>query len=232
MKAVLIGGSYKEIEIAKEIVEFIKINQTTEKIISFIAADFEDFDANKNFSNKLINLFEQQSLFFEKIHIIDSLKSKSEMISNLKESNIIFLLGGDTLKQIDYINKFSLKKYIKMNDKIIIGISAGAINLSDRVVLAKDEDDNIPKLSIYDGLGITNINIEPHCDFKNAKHFVELEEASLYSPIILMNEDCFIIVNDDEYKYFGSYVILDKKNLFYNNKKCTLSFFLKEIDYD
>lgn len=232
MKAVLISGSYKKLEIAKEIVEFIKINQTTEKIISFIAADFEDFESNKKFSSKLISLFEQQSLFFQKIHIIDSSKSKSEMISNLKESNVIFLLGGDTLKQIDYINKFSLKKYIKMDDKIILGISAGAINLSNRVVLAKDEDDNIPNLSIYEGIGITNINIEPHCDFKNTKHFSELEEASLYSPIILMNDDCFIIINDDQYKYFGSYIILDKKKLFYNNKKCDLSFFLKEINYD
>lgn len=232
MKAVLISGSYKEIKIEKEIIEFIKINIKNEKIISFIASDFEDYEFNKKFVNKLINLFEQQSLFFEKVHIIDSIKSKSEMIMNLKESNTIFLLGGDTLKQIDSINDFSLKKYIKKNDKIILGISAGAINLAKRVVLAKDEEDNIPQLSIYEGLGITDINIEPHCDFRNKKHFSELEEASLYSPIIVMNDDCFIIYNNGQYRYFGSYIILDKKNIFYNNKKCSLDYFLEEINYD
>lgn len=232
MKAVLISGSYKEIRIEQEIVNFIKKYSTKEKNISFIASDFEDYEFNKKFVDKLVNAFKQKSLLFDKINIIDLQKNQTDMISSLKESNLIFLLGGDTLKQIDYINKFSLTKIINDDKKIILGISAGAINLSNEVVLAKDEDDNIPELSIYRGIGISNINIEPHCDFNNKKHIIEIEEASLYSPIILMNEDCFIIIDDDKYQYFGSYIIMDKKELFYKNQKCTLEFFLKEINYD
>lgn len=232
MKAILISGSYKGISIPKEAIEFIEKNLDNNKVISFIASDFEDNEGTKKFVDKLIKLFKEYSMIFDEIHIIDSLKTKTEMHSNLEDSNLIFLLGGDTLKQIKYIEKYSLKELIKKEDKIILGISAGAINLSSKVILAKDESDNIPALSIYEGIGISNINIEPHCDFKNKKHFLELEEASLYSPILLMNDDCFIIIEDENYNYYGSYIILDKKELFFKNKKYTLDKFLMEINYD
>lgn len=231
MKTILISGSYKGLNLPKEIIEFIKKNIKDQKIISFIASDFEDNEGTKKFVDELVNLFEEHSVNFEKVHVIDSSKTQYEMHLNLEESNLIFLLGGDTLKQIKYIEKYSLKGLIKQENKIILGISAGAINLSSKVVLAKDELDNIPELSIYEGIGISNINIEPHCDFKNKKHFLELEEASMYSPILLMNDDCFIIIEDDKYKYYGSYIILDKKMLFYKNKKFSLDKFLKQINY-
>lgn len=232
MKAVLISGSYKGLSIPKEVVKFINKHIKQKKCISFIASDFKDYEGNKKFANKLVNLFEDQSIIFEKVNIIDCLKTKEEMHSNLIESNIVFLLGGDTLKQIDFINKFYLKELIKKEDKMVLGISAGAINLAKNVVLAKDESDNIPELSIYEGIGITEINIEPHCEFRNKKHFEELEEASLYSKILLMNDDCFIIIEDNKYNYYGSYIILDKKNIYFNNKKTTIEEFLSEINYD
>lgn len=231
MKAILISGSYKGLSIPKEAIKFIEKNIKDNKVISFIASDFEDNEGTKKFVDKLVNLFKEHSVNFEKVHVIDSSKTQYEMHLNLEESNLVFLLGGDTLKQIKYIEKYSLKELIKKEDKIILGISAGAINLSSKVVLAKDELDNIPELSIYEGIGISNINIEPHCDFKNKKHFLELEEASMYSPILLMNDDCFIIIEDDKYKYYGSYIILDKKMLFYKNKKFSLDKFLKQINY-
>ena len=48
-------------------------------------------------------------------------------------------------------NYLYLKKYINDVNKIVIGISAGAINMAEKVVLAKDVEDNIPNLSIYKG---------------------------------------------------------------------------------
>ena len=129
MKTILISGSYKGLNLPKEIIEFIKKNIKDQKIISFIASDFEDNEGTKKFVDELVNLFEEHSVNFEKVHVIDSSKTQYEMHLNLEESNLIFLLGGDTLKQIKYIEKYSLKGLIKQENKIILGISAGAINL-------------------------------------------------------------------------------------------------------
>ena len=151
------------------------------------------------------------------------------MINNIKDSNIIFLLGGDTLKQIKSIKYYSLIKYIKNETKIIVGISSGAINMAERVVLAKDIEDNIPNLSIYKGIGITNINIEPHCDFNNKIHWKDLEEASLYTNLIIMHDDSYIIIDGNIIKYYGHYIEMKNKNISYNNQVIQLEEFLKNI---
>lgn len=232
MKAVLISGSLKKLEIYDKIISFINENIKEEKIISFVASTFDEYNNNDYFVNKLVHLFNEKNIFFDKVNIIDSRISNLDMKVKINNSNIIFLLGGDTLKQIDYINKYDLKDVIKNNNKIIIGISAGAINMATKVVLAKDEEDNISELSLYDGVGITDINIEPHCNFNSHNHWQELCEASNYSKIVVMNDDCFVIINDNEINYYGTYLFLNKGKIEYNGHECSLKEFLKEIDND
>ena len=232
MKAVLISGSFKKIEIPQNIINFINNKIQTTKKISFIAASFNDYEKNDKFVNKLLNAFEDKKIYFDNISIIDSRTKKNEMINNIKNSNIIFILGGDTLKQIKSIKNYGLKKHISDNNKIIIGISAGAINMAKQVVLAKDIEDNIPNLSIYKGLGITNINIEPHCDFNNKVHWQDLLEASMYTNLVVMHDDSYIIIDDDNIKYYGHYLTLKKGKVYYNSNECSLERFVKEIIND
>lgn len=86
-----------------------------------------------------------------------------------------------------------------------MGLSAGAINCAKRVVLAKDESDNIPELSIYSGLGLVDINIEPHLDLTREKHLQEILEAAKHTEIIGLYDNSFIRVDGTEYQIFGPY---------------------------
>ena len=226
------SGSYKKIEIYHEIIDFIKSYFNSEISITFISANFDNYDENERYVNKLIKSFNAKKLHFDKVCIIDNRMTNNDMIESIKNSNIVFILGGDTLAQIKNINKYNLKKYINDESKIIIGMSAGAINMAKKVILASDVEDNIPDLSIYDGIGITDINIEPHCDFKNSNHWKELEKASFYGEIIVMNEDCYIIVDGDKMSFYGAYLKLKKSQIFYNGKKSTLINFIRDIEYD
>lgn len=232
MKYVLMSGSYKEIVIPNEVIDFIESYFNNKKNITFISASFDHYDENDHYVDKLIKSFDKKKLHFDKVDIIDNRMTSNDMIESIKKSNIIFILGGDTLAQIKNINKYNLKKYINDESKIIIGMSAGAINMAKRVVLAKDVEDNIPDLSIYEGIGITDINIEPHCDFKNSNHWKELEKASSYSEIIVMNEDCYIIADNNKMSFYGAYLKLKNSQIIYNGKKSTLINFIKDIEYD
>ena len=227
MKAVLMSGSYKKIEIEKNIIDFIIKNTKEKRNICFIAADFNDYILTDKLTNKLLIAFEENKLKFNYNYIVDKRIKKQEMINYIKNSDIVFLLGGDTLKQIQAIKNYGLTKYIK-EKSIIIGISAGAINMAKTVVLAKDIEDNIPNMSIYKGIGISNINIEPHCDFENKEHLQDLIEASFVNEIILMTDNAYIIIDEKKYKYYGKYCILNKGKIFYNNKLTTIEKFLKE----
>ena len=224
MKYVLMSGSYTKMEIYQNIIDFLNKDK---KIISFVCCEFDSYEENDHFVDKLIKLFCEKNFKFDNTYVIDNRLTNEEMIDNINKSSIIFMLGGDTLEQIKNINKYDLKESIT-NNKIVIGMSAGAINMAKKVVLAKDPDDNILELSIYEGLGLTDINIEPHCDFSNKEHWKELEKASEINEIVVMNDDAYIIC-DDDISYYGTYLILKNKEIFVDNKKVSLEYFIEDV---
>lgn len=117
----------------------------------------------------------------------------------LKTSDVVFLMGGSPYLQMEGINKYGLKEYIK-NIPLVIGVSAGSMNQSKRVVY---EDENNKKLYDYEGLGLTNFNIYPHFDFKNIELLKESFRVSEVICLDCLPEDSFIKVNDGTIKYYG-----------------------------
>ena len=232
MNYVLMSGSFTRMEIYQKIINFLNKHLLNNKNIAFITADFNDYSSNDKYIKIIIKLFNDKKFMFSSVYTIDNRIDSNMMKKYIKDSNIIFLLGGDTLKQIKFINKYKLKNIIKEKNKVVIGMSAGAINMAKTVVLARDIDDGIPNLSIYKGIGITDINIEPHCDFRNEEHWKDIEEASFYSDIMVMNDDCYVIVDNDIINYYGSYVKMTNSSIYYKNNKCILEDFLREINYD
>lgn len=232
MNYVLMSGSFTRMEIYQPIINFLNNHSLNNKTIAFVTADFNDYSSNDKYIKKIIKLFNDKKFTFSFVYTIDNRIDSNMMKKYIKDSDIVFLLGGDTLKQIKYINKYKLKNIIKEKNKVVIGMSAGAINMAKTVVLARDIDDGIPNLSIYKGIGITDINIEPHCDFRNEEHWKDIEEASFYSDIIVMKDDCYVIVDNDIINYYGSYVKMTNSSIYYKNNKCILEDFLREINYD
>ena len=60
-----------------------------------------------------------------------------------------------------------LKETIKTSKGIVIGISAGAINLGIDSLCSKDLDDGVEKTILYKGIGRIPYTIEPHFDINN-----------------------------------------------------------------
>ena len=101
------------------------------------------------------------------ITVLNDTMTKEEMFRSIENADIIFLMGGDTLKQNDFLMKNDLKPIIKTFKKVVIGISAGAINLSNISLCSKDEEDGVEKTITYEGIGRINYTIEPHFDIDN-----------------------------------------------------------------
>lgn len=228
-KIFMISGSFRSLEFPEDISFYLKKYFNDKMVITFIPAEFENELENEKFANKLLKCFEDINIFFTKVSLITSKMTRQRMKEIINESDIVFLLGGDTLKQNDYLNEYNLKPFIR-NKQIIIGISAGAINMAKKVVLAKDVEDNIPELSIYDGIGLCDINIEPHCDFNNEEHLRDLKEASMANKIVVMHDNASILIDDEKIKYFGDYLILDKGTFYHNKVKISIEEFREMIN--
>ena len=166
-----------------DFINCIKEYYTNEGSFVFIASDFSTHSKNDKNIDIFLNMFKSNGIIFKETHVIDNRISKKEAKEYIEKAEVVWLSGGNTLNQIKEIKEYDLIEALQTREKITIGMSAGSINMAKRVVLAKDINDNIPELSIYDGIGLVNINIEPHLDPTDEEHNKDIYEASKSSTI-------------------------------------------------
>lgn len=175
------------------------------------------FVASNEFNNEVTDVYANvtfesfnMTLPFENYYILDS---RTENIADelIQKADLIFLCGGHVPTQNKFFRNINLKEKIKNTDALIIGVSAGAMNMADTVYCPPElEGEAIdPKFNkVYKGLGLTDINVFPHYD--------ELKD-DLVDGIHVINE----IVIPDSFTYDiyainnGSYILIDDKNNLY-----------------
>lgn len=199
MTNILFSGIDKENGFNEEQSECLNESIKSQSTITFIASDFTNTVKSKDVSNKMVTFFEKIGVNFKCVNLIDVNISIKEAHEILKTSDIVFLMGGSPYLQMEGINKYGLKEYIK-NIPLVIGVSAGSMNQSKRVVY---EEENNMKLYDYEGLGLINFNIYPHFDFKNIELLKESFRVSEVICLDCLPEDSFIKVNDGYIKYYG-----------------------------
>lgn len=157
-----------------EVANYFKNDMVLYKNIVFIPANFENMEKVNDYANIDVFWFKEIGINLNGITVLNDTMTKEEMFSSIENADIIFLMGGDTLKQNDFLMKNDLKPIIKTFKKVVIGISAGAINLSNISLCSKDEEDGVEKTITYEGIGRINYTIEPHFDIDN-KIFLQNE---------------------------------------------------------
>lgn len=179
-------------------------------VITYIASDFDDIVKSKKYSSAMMRLFETIGIKFKKVNLVDSSVSINDAKEMLNSSNIVFLMGGSPYLQMKGINKYGLKDKIKTID-LVIGVSAGSMNQSKRVVY-EDEDFDM-KLYDYEGLGLVDFNIYPHLDFNNIELLKESFRISEIIPIICLPDDSFIRVIDSKIEYYGPHYSISNNEI-------------------
>lgn len=150
-----------------EVANYFKNDMVLYKNIVFIPANFENIEKVNGYANIDVSWFKEIGINLNGITVLNDTMTKEEMFRSIENADIIFLMGGDTLKQNDFLMKNDLKPIIKAFKKVVIGISAGAINLSNISLCSKDEEDGVEKTITYEGIGRINYTIEPHFDIDN-----------------------------------------------------------------
>ena len=169
-----IGGIKKENEI-KVPIEFYSKNDfllnmkkslKSKKKFVLIASNPFNFEQNDKFLEMDIEALKLSGLYFDKYLILDN-RNKSNISEVLNDSSLIFLCGGKTYIQKQFIYLINLKKYLKKLDATIVGISAGSINSANIVFNSPEEDEDLSNPCILEGLSLTKFNVEPHFNINN-----------------------------------------------------------------
>ncbi|HIT79134.1 MAG TPA: Type 1 glutamine amidotransferase-like domain-containing protein [Candidatus Faecivivens stercorigallinarum] len=178
----------------------------------FIASDFDDPHGNLRWAEEIRGKFGEIGVLFSGFQIVDHTVSPTQAEKYIRDAQVVWLSGGDTLRQIASFQEYHLRELLMGFDGIVIGMSAGSINMADRVVLARNIYDRSPQLEIYQGLGLVEINIEPHLDPVNAEHLDDILEASVHAPIYGLFDDSFILDDGQKVTIYGPYCLYNLQN--------------------
>ena len=140
----------------------------------------------------------------KKFYLIDGRTSINDMINIIKKVDIIYLFGGNPLIQLDIIKRIDYKELFK--DKVLLGFSAGSMNLGKIGYYSKDDD--YDKIFFYEGLGFTDTTIDPHFDINNKEQVNEIVNSSYKHRIIGLPNDSCIVIKDKNTYYINNYFVV------------------------
>lgn len=187
----------KETGFTKKEKKYMQKDIKENSIITFISAYTKEEEKQKESIENKIKCFKQIGINFKKKYTIDEETNKKDALKYIKESNIIFLLGGAPHIQMQIINKNELQQELK-KVPLIIGVSAGAMNQTKRVIYIDEFEEN--KLYDYEGLNYFEISIYPHY---SQDLIEEIKEVSQKQPIIAIPDGSFIRIENDKVEYIG-----------------------------
>lgn len=182
-------------------IKYLSIDLKTCKSILFVPGDY-DKEKYIIYKDKIIGWFENIDIIFKEKHLVS-------LDGELKCYDAIFLMGGNPINQIEIINKINLKNIIN-KAKVVIGVSAGAINLSKEAIYFNDYS---KKVEMYDGLGLTDINVYPHFDITNEYFVEEVKMVSRLKSLIALPNNSFIKIDDKQNEFIGDSFKIDKENI-------------------
>lgn len=187
----------KETGFTKKEKKYMQKDIKENSIITFISAYTKEQEKQKESIENKIKCFKQIGINFKKKYTIDEETNKKDALKYIKESNIIFLLGGAPHIQMQIINKNELQQELK-KVPLIIGVSAGAMNQTKRVIYIDEFEEN--KLYDYEGLNYFETSIYPHY---SQDLIEEIKEVSQKQPIIAIPDGSFIRIENDKVEYIG-----------------------------
>lgn len=159
--------------------------------ILFVPSDYDN-EKYTIYKDKIISWFDNIGISFKENHLVS-------LDDELNDYDVIFLMGGNPIKQIEIINKINLKNLIN-KAKVVIVVSAGAINLSNEAIYYNDYSE---KIEIYNGISLTDINVYPHFDINNKEFLEEVKMVSKIKSLIALPNESFIKLDDEQIEFCG-----------------------------
>jgi len=192
-------------EIAKSLQEHI-IDKSSLLLIASCPHSYEKTDAYKDGG---IMWFRNIGIEFENVDVLDGRKTKTECLGLVSDASVIFLMGGTTFLQFEFLQKNDLIPALKQFDGVIMGLSAGSINMAVNSFYSADKD--CSRTHIYKGIGLSDVSIEPHFMIEN-KDLLD-NDILPFSEIIdiyAMCDDSAILVRNDNRQFFGNIYLASK----------------------
>lgn len=147
---------------------------------------------------------------FKVVNLVD------EMNKNLDiNSDVIYLLGGNYETQLSFIKENKFDEILKNYNGILLCTSCGAMNIAKYGYYSKDDD--IEESFFYEGIGLTNITIDPHFKVENEIQVKEDRKMSFKHIIYGVPNSSCIKVSDGNIEMIGKVYEFNNGNMVEHN---------------
>ncbi|WP_341346804.1 Type 1 glutamine amidotransferase-like domain-containing protein [Paenibacillus sp. FSL H3-0469] len=156
----------------------------------------------------------QANLMFDKYHFIDYRMQKEEARQWIQNASVIFLCGGDPVQQNNFLAEYELTDVIKNSNAVILGASAGALNMSAKWVTSRNAAHTVEIDTIHDGMGFDPFAYESHsqrdyASFVQGYLFLLSEEMDVYAA----EQESAIRVKDGKIEIMGPVYYISRSKI-------------------
>ena len=198
MNAKLIGffSGFPTHHFTDEIVNILREELTVRDSLVFVSAWPDDFTQNDDDSDGMHEMFAERDMPFKRHTVIDHRTTADESIKLICGASCIFLMGGNATLQIQLIRDKGIFDEIRQSNAVILGVSAGAMNMGKHTV------DIYESLTPYDGLGFADITVKAHYPLEE-ELLQKVKQISLELPVYLMENESAIFVKQERIIQIG-----------------------------
>lgn len=191
----------------------------SEKLVNVLNEDIRDRKSlvmiiaeSSDYKDEQVNIdgiferawFNRANIFFDEYHLIDYRMQKEDAQRLIQNASVIFLCGGYPQYQKALLTEYELPDLIKKSDAVVMGTSAGGMNMSDEYV---DE------CTVYEGIALNHFSFEAHFDHENTmlieERFALSEKMDIY---VAADKDGAVRVKGSKIDIIGNvYLISNSK---------------------
>ena len=194
MNAKLIGffSGFPTRHFTDDIAEVLREELIVRDSLVFISTWPDDFAQNDEDSDGMHSMFAEKNMPFTKHSVIDNRTEADEAVRLIRGASCIFLMGGNATLQFDLMNRKRILDEIRQSNAVILGVSAGSMNMGKHVV------DIYESLIPYEGLGFANLTIKAHYPLEE-ELLQKVKQVSMEFPVCLMTDESAIFMKKCEF---------------------------------
>ena len=179
-----------------DIAEVLKQVLTLRERLVFISSWPDNHAQNDEDSYGMHQMFAERKMPFVHHCVIDSRTVAEEAVRLVREASCIFLMGGNATLQFQLMCDKGLLDEIRRSEAVILGVSAGAMNMGGPTV------DIYESATPYEGLGFAHVTVKAHYPLEDGT-LQSLKQVSLELPVCLMTDESAIFVTKETITKIG-----------------------------
>ncbi len=212
MKLLLTSAGVRNDSIAAALISMLDKPASEAKVVFVPTAANVELGSKDWFVNQLVYLWQRGFSF---IDIVDPSAADVDWQPRMEEADVIFVNGGNTFHLLNQMRQTGFGNWLKENlgEKVYVGVSAGSIAACTSIEVATLEpaDPNLPGLKDLTGIGLANLEVEPHCTperFRVLEEWAKGRQAVLYAvddqSAVQVQDGKVEVVSEGEWKRFGA----------------------------